>query len=295
MDTEESATEDIIYIITGIIVTIVNIIEIVVIVRGNKIHKPFEKLLLSLAAADILVSVSVTILKTVSLATEGRVAWLRGRTFSIILLSSMNFSGCNLIVITIDRFLAVKYPLKHQIYVTGRRMNIAIVIVWVHSSIAALLSLYALLHNAKVDINRVLFIPLSIGCLLYSFLLLIAYASIVHTSCVSRAMTQVTDGRPTHRQIMNSFFSDQYKTERNIFYTSCLVSVTFILCTDPFAIEFLIKSDVGKVSFTSNFLLFLNSFLDPFIYFFKGYLERKAREAAAESIRMRNLQSQQAR
>ena len=294
MATEETVTEDIIFIVTGIIVTMVNIIEIVVIVRGNKIHKPFEKLLLSLAAADILVAVSVTTLRTVSLATEGRVVWLQGRMFSIILLSSMNFSGCNLVVITVDRFLAVKYPLKHQVYMTGRRMNIAIVIVWVHSVIAALLSLYAV-YLAEVDINRALFIPLSIGCLAFSFLLLVAYASIVHTSCASRAMTQVTDGRPTHRQIVNSFFSDQYKTERNIFYTCCLVSVTFILCTDPFAIEFLIKSDVGKVSFASNFLLFLNSLFDPFIYFFKGYLERKARKAATESIRMRNLQSQQAR
>ena len=43
--------------------------------------------------------------------------------------SSMFFSIANLIAISIDRFLILKYPLKHRVILTGKRAYIVIVLV----------------------------------------------------------------------------------------------------------------------------------------------------------------------
>eukprot|EP00795_Rhopilema_esculentum_P003425 gene3425-1794_t len=192
--------------------------------------------------------------------------------FSILLSSSVMLSIVNLFVITVDRFLAVKYPLKHHVRSSVVNTNAIIGMIWL-LEVGKSIALLYLSVKQKIE-EQVLLYSTAVSIIAFGLFMTVVYMYIVHRSCARRTM--LNSQGATHGQIVNSFFCEDFKKERHIFYTCCLINFTFIICSYPFAIQYLVTVSADPEEYTiSRLMLFLNSTLNPLVYFFKGYLERR--------------------
>ena len=277
MDKEKQ--EDLTLIVLGALTTVLLICEIVLITRKKIKLKPFEKLLLSLAISDILVTVTVMIFKIFDFYLVK--SDMTGEDkFFVVLVLSITFSVGNIFAITIDRFLAVRFPLKHRVLMTGCRMNKLIVVIWALCCFSVIFfSIFVFVGKGD---HAVLFIAVSGTLLLYGILVLSVYIYIVHMSMHRKVLIINNTGSVSHRQVAVCLFSPQFSAERNILYTCCLVTFSYIICSFPFAIEILIVQNALHISFASKLVLCLNSSTNPIVYFFKGYLERRMQAAPSD-------------
>ena len=260
----------IIFIALSSIIAALNISEIVLILR-SKTRKAFDKFLLSLAVSDILVALSVAWFKIADLATGNTVLWLIGKNYVNILLLSITFSFFNLIAITADRFLAVRFPIKHRILSTEWRVNAVIVTIW-SLSIIFVTILSAIQFRWKDRIELVLNIA-SGFILLFGVVMLMVYINIFHLICKRRlpSKTRIGEESKVPNRRLSLFPKGANTTERGVILTGAIVTVSFIICTYPFAFNSFITQS-SKISMTLKILVVLNSLLNPLIYFFKSYL-----------------------
>ena len=274
----EDLFKDIILIIVALAAVLLNIVEIVLILR-IKNKKAFDKLLLSLAVSDTAVGMVYSSLKICEIAITQRLPWQSMDFCQKFLGLSLLYSVGNLLAISLDRLLAVKYPIKHRTMLTNRRANIAIILLWVLTTmLASFCGLIAFQwpRTLKYLLNttKVLFI-------VYGVLLVAIYSHIFYLICKRKVLTAASVFETSSARIRGFalFTRRPFKAELTILFTGATVTVTFIICTYPSAFEFLIKQN-SKFSFASMLMLLLNSVLNPIIYFFKSYIcSRRERTA----------------
>ena len=282
-------TKDVVYACVGICIIILNITEIRLISQIRH-RKTFDKLLLSLAASDVVVGISVAVYKLfdLSLGRNG-LKWSEESTFAHVFLFTLIFSFCNLFAISIDRYLAVKFPIRHRIILTARRSNLAILAVWLFSLVPFLFNILMIIFWA--DYSQYFLQVSSVMVLVFGVFLVAIYTSILSLIYRSRVkLSRESQDLKTRFQMLVSIFRTPGTTERNVFISSCFVTISFIISTYPFAIEFLVKQSGNTVSFTSKLLILLNSLLNPFTYFFKSYLCSKYCNAPTMDIGMASAQ-----
>ena len=276
---------DIVYAVIGLCISALNIAEINYILK-IKYKKTFDKLLLSLAISDTFVGFSVTVFKFFDVTLGGSLLkWSEERTFLHLFMFSLAFSLSNLLAITIDRYLAVKFPIKHRAFASARRSNIAILIVWLASFVALLINALIIIYGDKR--NEYFLAALSITILITGILLISIYTSILYSIYKTRIKT-FAEGQTnrSHWQGMVSTFRTSGTAERSVFISSCFVSISFIISSYPFAIEYLIVQSGKDVSFLSKLCILLNSLLNPFTYFFKSYLWSRRSRIMGNAIEM---------
>ena len=260
----------IIFITLSFIIVTLNISEIVLILRRKK-RKAFDKFLLSLAASDILVALSVASFKLADLVTSNTVLWLIGQNYVNILLLSIKFSIFNLIAITADRLLAVRFPIKHRILSTEWRVNAVIVTIW-SLCIVSVTILSVIQFRKKNQIELVLNIA-SGFILLFGLVMTMVYINIFHLICKRRLPSKTKMGQESKglNRRLSLFPKGVNMTERGVILTGAIVTASFIICTYPFAVVFFITQSSKKISVVFKILVVLNSLLNPLIYFFKSY------------------------
>ena len=120
----------------GVIFTMINIIQIIVICRMKRAKKIFEMFILSLSIADFLFSFSNALIAFVYLSGIGiyEVLEFTYATYLFFILTSL----MHLLWIALDRLWAVHKPLKHLHMVTKKRANIVLFATWVLTLIAAI-------------------------------------------------------------------------------------------------------------------------------------------------------------
>lgn len=280
MEQKPESTKDIVYVCVGLGIIAMNLAEIRFISR-IKNKKTFDKLLLSLAASDIIVGVSVAVFKVLDLTfKKEELKWTEESAFAHLFLFSWTFSISNLLAISIDRYLAVKFPIKHRIIVTPKRSNIAILFVW-------LISLVPLVFNLLLIVfwtdNSEYFLKVSsVAILIFGVFLVAIYVNILISIYNNRIKSlRESLGGKTKWQKLVSIFRAPGTAERHVFLSSCFVTSSFILSTYPFGIECLVIQSANNISFISKLLILLNSLLNPFTYFFKSYLCPKSTKTIA--------------
>ena len=265
--------EELIFILVGIMIILMNSVEIAFLLR-IKHRSTFEKLLLSLALSDLLVGIAVTVFKTIDFATDA-VPWLEEDEFVTVFIMSSIFSLKNLLAITADRFLAVKYPIKHHIFVTGRRVNILIVLIWVVVCLFGILTNIIIIVGFGVE-RRYFMILSTVAILTWGILITVLYGAILRVLFTRQTTKDKADDRNrTVLQKIQLLLRGRSKSERAVLCSSIIVSGSFIVCTYPFAIEYLKTKDTMNMSLESRMLMILNSFLNPFIYFFNRSLGQR--------------------
>ena len=268
---EETEAEEISFIAVGLMIIVANLVEITCIVRKRN-KTTFEKLLLSLALSDLLFGTIITVYKTLDFAL-GRKPWLDERVTTIVFLLSSVFSLLNLLAITIDRFLAIRFPIKHRILVTPRRTNVLIISIWASTSLVGVGSNLILVLRVPAG-EKYAITTSAIGILSIGTIINAIYFCIIRYLLTREviATARPEDGKILQR--IRELFRGPQKVERAVLLSSVIVSVTFIICTFPFAIEYLILGDGEELSFGSKMLIILNSLLNPFVYFFNNFLRK---------------------
>ena len=112
-------------IVVGGLATILNVVEIILICKTRTNSKSYQQLLLNLSVSDVvsgLAFVCSGILLTNLKETPAQ------RLIGLIM--PFIFSAENLLLIGLDRLIAVRFPLKHRIWVTQNRMKFVIIITW---------------------------------------------------------------------------------------------------------------------------------------------------------------------
>ena len=241
----------------------------VMICRMKK-RKPFERILLSLCVADILVAVWHLVVKWTEFVTQrafiGPQKHIMG--FSIEMFSVMS-SITNIIILGIDRAVAVKYPLEHGVWMTKRRVFGLIASAWIGSLALSILCVVTRMANPQDKSQTAKDIPIyiSVGIVFTSMVVIAAiYAFIIRV--VMKRDKLMKD------MMITSVQGEAKREETAVIITCVLVVGAFIFCTLPFCINMLISRRRGKPTFPVKLIL-LNPALDPLIYFFKGYIQKR--------------------
>ena len=119
------------YILTfvGFIAIVLNSIEVYLIAKKLGYIKPFEQLVLSLACSDIFTGIASITYGCYELAVDGEE---RGHAMRLnIVVAVFAFTAINLIAIGADRFIAIRFPIKHRNCLTKDRVKIFIILLWI--------------------------------------------------------------------------------------------------------------------------------------------------------------------
>ena len=257
--TTEAQTIAFFVIISTII--IINSIETVILIRNRKRLTNYECLLLSLSISDIFVGLSkgsvnlLVRIGTIQIATDQDLSML---WFSV---------ACSLshtVAITLDRLVAVCYPLRHRMLSTRKNIMVLLMITWSFS----LLVFPITLASSNIRIR----LCLAILIIITSIVILISYSFIIHKAVIKR-----------RRFLSSSNTNDQsvkMKKEFNLVWICFVIAVTFIAMMLPFSISAIIHP---KLSINMKIPLLVNSITNPLLYFFWKYLDRKIKRNISNS------------
>ncbi len=142
-------------VVTGILIAVTevgNILTIIVVIKYKSLRKQNFLIIPSLAAADSLGGIGIAL----RLLTEYESIWCvnyLGGTLILMLLSFALFlSHAHILAMSLDRFLAIVFPLKYLMWITVKRTRVAIAGIWI-SGVAYAMTCLAWGWEDSEDIN----------------------------------------------------------------------------------------------------------------------------------------------
>ena len=241
------------------IAIVVNTMEIGLLGKKKKRSKT-ELILLSLSTADLITAINLAIIRLNGLnliPPEGFI-YILVLTFSMILISIMH-----LLVMTVERTVAVTAPFWHKANITRKRVQITLSILWLNQLFMYLGKLL-LFKKGNISFNRAMIMYLkfvSIVFFLTSIIIFISYAVII-----TKVKSSLKEGSS------NEEYSSRKRKQRRLIIITCLISGTCFICYLPYTI-------VAWFSivwvFRFQFCLCLSTLLNPLVYFFSSiYMQR---------------------
>ena len=247
----------------SLVATLGNLLVIRALMNNSTIPATVKKLFLSLAFSDLAVGlcsqlttaiISAVMLKMAS--SEDDLAFFCPTVLSVLLyfmdlLAVASF--LNVIVIAFDRLLAVSLHLRYQELVTPTRVTMVLVSLWLTSCVSAFLFIFLLKGFPLAAVISV------IGYVLTT----LAYVRIYKV--VKYHQNQIYG----QNQLQNAQAREAHK-QRKSAYNSLFVSVVFLACYLPLLpTRILYLTNTSEISFleayfSSIFLIYLNSSLNPF-------------------------------
>ena len=264
-----------IVVITCAFIILLNFVEIFSLLkRGNK-KLNHETLILSLSISDFLVGICTGTTKLIVILYRLKTVTIS--KFSISELSvymglpiwfSMYASLFHIAGITADRYIAVRFPIRHKIWITPYRTKLFTLIIWLLSIAIASLSVTGAMIDAGTEhkladekVKTVLAaFGLFVGCLLAFW-----YISIVKTATFSSRNID----KGTSRRLKQENLA---RKESRLLAICFAIVMSFFLCMVPFSVEIFISG--ADTAYTCS-LLVCNSIFNPLIYFYAKYRDRK--------------------
>ncbi|XP_033977394.1 trace amine-associated receptor 8a-like [Trematomus bernacchii] len=260
-----------------------NLLVIISISHFRQLHTPTNLLILSLAVSDFLVGLILMPVKI--LLTEA--CWYLGdqrpyrplmcALYCIITFIITSSTVENMVLISIDRYLAICDPLHYTIRVTVNRTKICICLCWICSVIYNCLILKDFLrqpdsHNSchgecvvvlnnitgAVDFVVTFISPITVIIVLYMRVFVVAVSQ-------ARAMRSHVIAVTMQLSVGVTVKKSEMKAAR----TLGVVVLVFLICFFPYYTPSLIGEDIAHSSSTSLivlWLLYFNSCLNPLIY-----------------------------
>ena len=274
---------------------LLNTLVILAVARRQRLRTKSNTLLACLASTDLLTGL---VLQPISIAVDvnrilgvGPFCVLE-KLHQIALSAAGLSSSSHLILISIDRYIAIKHPLRYQGIVTGRRVKRAVLLVWaitvclitqdfVSTFILRYWKLYSVYHSV---IEVILFLIISIYI-----------AVIVYSNCYMFFETRRQKKRLRTEQLPNEE-AKRIKKDRKAANTLLFVVGALTLAYLPSIITGLVTFLGVKVelrfelvlwSWLSTFYL-LNSLFNPIIYCWR---HSKLRHACLEILHFRQTEN----
>ncbi|KAM4620953.1 trace amine-associated receptor 13c-like [Polymixia lowei] len=263
-----------------------NLLVIISISHYRQLHTPTNLLLLSLAFSDLAVGLMVLPIEILFIAA----CWTLGDVMCVLCylvpLSATSSSVGNMVLISIDRYMAICYPLHYRTRITLRRVQICVCTCWVSSVCYNSLLLKDHLRQPErykscygeclivindsagvVDIVLTFIAPITVIVVLYMrvFVVAVSQARAMRSHIVSVTLVKGS--------------MSVGKSERKAARTLGIVIAVFLLCFCPYYCLVLTGHSPSKDASGGGFgvfILYLNSCLNPVIYAFFYPWFRKA-------------------
>ncbi|XP_065113376.1 trace amine-associated receptor 13c-like [Paramisgurnus dabryanus] len=250
-----------------------NLLVIISISHFKKLHTPTNMLILSLAVADLLVGLIVTPLEAIRFIET---CWYFGdtmcRLFLIIMGLLLNTSLSNLVLIAVDRYVAVCHPLLYPQKITMTRTIIIICVSWFCSS-AYNISIVITTSQSKytcygectfmvifvwkiIEMILSFLFPCTVIITLYLRIFYVAHHQVKVINSLMRSGKHLTEG------------SVRRKSESKAALTLGIIVTVYLFCWIPFFILSLtpITSMTSAIAYFMLWMLYINSGVNPLIY-----------------------------
>ena len=214
--------------------------------------EPFNMAILSLALADLLSSIIMTILAIIYIAKSKYMDNLLNIVFP-----SLISSQFHIIYITVLRFIAVIWPLKLKILITPLRSMVSLIVIWILSIV------FTIGHNQFDSWSG----TIMLGCVLLicGVIIITSYSLIIYTLIRQRTkITTTTSSRQNPSTIAYSL----------------ALTIAFIVTNYPWAFSVFTQDNYDPSQAplnTETFLLWLTLIIDPIIYFLFNSLKNVCR------------------
>ena len=238
-------------LLISILAIIMNVVEIGLLLHKRKQTRT-EVVLISLSMADIMVATCLTVTKLNHLGVipSSGFIYILILTFFMILTSILH-----VVVITVERVVAVMYPFWHKAYVTRRKIVIALCIIWLqlvlgYSTEMVLIKVY------RVPLNKLMLGTMKfISALFFTMALFVITA---YTLIVLRFKCSLNSKQSQDQAMRRS-------KERRLVITSCSISGVYIVCHLPYTVA-IWYSFVWV--FKLQICISLSALMNSLVYFF---------------------------
>ncbi|XP_055062978.2 trace amine-associated receptor 9-like [Misgurnus anguillicaudatus] len=250
-----------------------NLLVIISISHFKKLHTPTNMLILSLAVADLFVGLIIMPLEAIRLIET---CWYLGdticRLFLIILDMFLCTSLSNLVVIAVDRYVAVCHPLLYPQKITTTRTIIIICVCWFYNSVYAI-SIFITTSQRNytcfgecilmptfaleiIDLFLSFLFPCTIIITLYLRIFYVAHQQVKVINSLLRSGKHLTEG------------SVKTKSESKAALTLGIIVTVYLFCWIPYYSLNLtpITRMTSVISYFMLWMLYINSALNPLIY-----------------------------
>ena len=268
-----------------------NIFCLVVLYKNTTARFPVRLFLASLATNDICIGLLMGLPSTIAAVFDD---WVLGCTFCDITGTTLAVNGAlgtlSLLLVSIDTYLVIAYPLTYHLKMTSKRAKTAVVVIWVLAFLQLVVRL-PLLSFTRINIyvhsffrcfqifpnrnnrdyfslfivNGMLTLPFVITVFIYIRLLLTARNQIVKTQRELFGNRNMTTGQKSNLKAVRTFF---------------IVTMAFGLSHIPFSaiISFVSTTDVYipyVIEFISYLFLLSNSWFNFLVYYLRNESFRK--------------------
>ena len=252
----------------GILIAILNIVEIAMIGKIRLKKRIYEIILLSLSVSDCMFGLSNVVVSSIYLSNTnsyGELLETAYISYAFFILTSI----FHLIYIAVDRVMIVLKPLQYKSIFTSKRQKIGITILWILAFVIGVTTYTAYeltemepavsdrqnqpvsQNNFQKDIQLVL----SIVIVVLDFSMVVSYGIIIYRMSYKKRK-KLTPKSAKHERLL---------------ILCVLIAAVFVLFTMPYAIT---RVSFGSVPFWANFILLLNSGMNSLVYFFRQKIEK---------------------
>ncbi|KAM3850144.1 trace amine-associated receptor 13c-like [Diretmus argenteus] len=271
---------------SSLITVFLNMLVIISISHFRQLHTPTNILLLSLAVSDFLVGFLLMPGEILFLGD----CWILGNimcAFCIYVIFIITSSSVgNMVLISVDRYVAICDPLRYPTSITSRRVQICVILCWVCSVSYSCVILKDFLREPdrynSCDGECVMFLNYIKGSvdLVVNFIGPVTVIIVLYSRVFVVAVSQARAMRShivtvTHRRSVTVTVK---KSEMKAARTLGIVIVVFLVCYCPYYFPSLAGQDISGDSYSifGVLLLYSNSLLNPVIYAFFYPWFRKA-------------------
>ena len=250
--------------VIGAVVAVSNIVEITILARKGKSRTKADDIILSLSCADMLVGFSY--LGTLSIALTGGVENknITNMIASVLLIFCFNTSVFHILTIAVERFYAVRCPIKYRTVMTREITHKMIIGLWILSTcVITGFAVPDILQSSKLLAAFKGYFIVTSGAVV-----IVCYGYLSYAIWKSGKLTSsATAGHKTNdvrasKQLRDTIFS-------------YAIAISYIICSFPFAVAMIFRiTDVPM----AELMLVINSLIDPILYFWKGYYDKRQRE-----------------
>ncbi|XP_036915725.1 melanocortin receptor 3 [Sturnira hondurensis] len=259
-----------VFLVLGIVSLLENVLVLLAVVRNSNLHSPMYLLLCSLAAADMLVSLSntletivIALVNSNTLVFEDQFLQYMDTIFDSMICISLVASICNLLAIAVDRYVTIFYALRYHSIMTVGKARALIVAIWAGCGICGVLFIvYSESKTVIVCLVTLFFAMLLLMATLYLHMLLFAR---LHVQRIA-ALPPAAGAAPPPRSCLKGAI------------TVTILLGVFVACWAPFFVHLVLiitcPTNPYCICYTAHFdtylvLVMCNSVLDPLIYAFR--------------------------
>lgn len=274
-------------------VFIVNLYCIVIIILNKTLHRPSHIAICSLLIAHFLQSIFVIPSYAVKKAGTGNKTVVCD-TFRLSYLFT-NYASClSLLVITLDRFIGVRLPLRYHIIVTTRRMLYLTISIWMYSLLLNLIPFIPNHAESVCNYNppKIWTVFMLLGNTLLPFLIIAACYMVIFKKA-RKVLTQrkLARGNTDRRRLASSHFNKSKITLLIVFFyvlcwgPSCCYYLLQSLCKTCFNSSYRDSNTEDIIHFTMKLLTFIDGIIAPLIYCCTNATFNRARRRMSKQLR----------